>query len=83
MAGPTGRRAFEDISRIEIAEHDSCFGNAYIGHELRIDDQVIGYVRLGSGVEYDGDALQYLNGLFNQFAKAGILDQQVGEYLWQ
>ena len=74
---------FSEIRSLEIAEHDTCFGSAYIGHELRINDKIIGYVRMGTGTLFDEMAITYLNALFNQMAKYGILVRPAGIYAFK
>ncbi len=69
--------------RIEIGEQDSCLGTAYIGHQLKHNNEVIGLVRMGTEIEYDDKAVDYLNGLFNYLAKNKIIKYPVKEYAWQ
>lgn len=38
---------------------------------------------MGTGVEYDEEAIKYLNGLFNELADKGIIRNRVREYAWQ
>lgn len=71
------------LNYLEIAEHDHCFGTAYVGHQLKINDEVVGLIRMGTGVEYDEEAIKYLNGLFNELADKGIIRNRVREYAWQ
>ena len=65
-----------------IAELDTCLGTSYIGCELRINDEILGYVRMVNGVLYDQDPRELLNGLFNHFAQNGILERKVNSYWW-
>lgn len=66
---------WDKISSLEIAEHDHCFGTAYVGHQLKINGKVFGLVRMGSGIEYDEDAIKYLNHLFDFLFKCEILSR--------
>ena len=68
------------LNYLEIAEHDHCFGTAYVGHQLKINDEVVGLIRMGTGVEYDEEAIEYLNGLFNELADKGIIRNRVRAY---
>ena len=70
------------LESIEIAQLDKCIGSGYIGHELRINDEILGYVRMGKGIIYDGNAKDFLNGLFNHFVYNKILKKEVSSYLW-
>ena len=78
-----GVMPFDKIKSIEIAEHDACFGTAYVGHELRINDAILGYVRMGTGIEFDGEAILFLNAFFDHLAEEGLLERPVKEYAWQ
>ena len=82
LKGPKGSKVIADLESIEIAEHDTCLGTSYIGHELRINDEILGYVRMGKGILYDQDAKEFLNGLFNHFAQNGILGREVNSDWW-
>jgi len=82
LKGAKGSKVIADLESIEIAKHDTCLGTSYIGHELRIDDEILGYVRMGNGILYDQHAREFLNGLFNHFAQNGILKREVNSYWW-
>lgn len=68
------------LNYLEIAEHDHCCGTAYVGHQLKINDEVVGLVRMGTDIEYDEEAIKYLNGLFNELADKGIIRNRVRTY---
>ena len=70
-----GKIGWDKVSCLEIADHDLCFGSAYVGHQLKINGEVLGLVRMGSGIYYDEDAIKYLNGLFDFLFKCGILSR--------
>ena len=80
LKGPKGSKVVADLESIEIAKLDTCLGTSYVGHELRINDEILGYVRMGNGILYDQDAREFLNGLFNHFAQHGILDREVNNF---
>ena len=82
LKGPKGSKIITDLESIEIAELDTCLGTSYVGHELRINDEILGYVRMGRGIMYDQNAKEFLNGLFNHFAQHGILEREVNSYWW-
>ena len=78
-----GFSRFTENRSLEIAKHDACLGTAYIGHELRINDKIIGYVRMGTDMSLDTKTLEYLNSLFNYLHHEGFLTKSVGTYSWQ
>lgn len=63
-----GKFDLEKIKNLEIAEHDHAFGTAYVGHQLKINNDVVGLVRMGSNAEFDEEAIKYLNNLFNELS---------------
>ena len=71
------------LNYLEIAEHYHCIGTAYVGHQLKINNEVVGLIRMGTGIEYDEEAIKYLNGLFNELANKRIIRNRVREYVWQ
>lgn len=83
LRGPQGAKALAECKSIEIGEHDVCFGPAYVGHQLRIDDQVLGLVRMGTGTCLDDRAIAFLNGLFDHLADNHVLSRRVKQYAWQ
>ncbi len=83
LKGVKGKAKISGLSSLEIAEHDSCFGSAYIGHEFKINDEILGYVRMGSNITLDEEAISFLNGLFNHFAENNLIKKEVGDYSWQ
>lgn len=62
----------QGLQHLEIAEQDNCIGTAYIGHQLKINDTIVGLVRMGTGVEYDENIINYLNNLFADIIKDKI-----------
>lgn len=53
----------EYVTGLQIGKHDACYGTAYVGHDLMINGQVLGLVRLGFGMFYDSEAGEYINAL--------------------
>jgi hypothetical protein len=82
FTGPKGSRRISDLSSIEIAEsfflQVNWYASSYIGHELRINDEILGYVRMGTF--FDEKAVAFLNGLFDCLADSGILKRRVKNY---
>lgn len=54
----------EQVHTIAIGHHDTCFGTAYVGHQLVINNEVIGLLRMGGGIEYDEKAISQLTHIF-------------------
>lgn len=79
LKGSTGSKKMQGLDSIEIGKHDACFGTAYVGHELRINNEILGLVRMGAGIQYDEYAINFLNNLFNHFANEGILKKRVNK----
>jgi len=73
----------EAIDSFQIGEHDSCFGSTYVGHDLRINDQTLGLVRLGYSLEYDEKALKYINELSKYLFDNEFLSKEPQEFKWQ
>jgi hypothetical protein len=81
--GVKGKAYINGLKSLEIAEHDTSFGTAYVGHELRINDEILGYVRMGTNTLLDSEAIIFLNSLFDHFAENGIIERKVKNYNWQ
>ena len=60
----SGAVPLNDIKEIKIGRHDRCFGSAYIGHQLIVNGRVVGLMRMGGGMFYDDETIEYLNKLF-------------------
>lgn len=75
-----GKCKIQGLEYLEIAEHDHAIGTAYIGHQLKINNDVVGLVRMGTTVEYDEEAIKYLNNLFNELASQGVIKNRVRSY---
>lgn len=73
----------EGIDSFQIGEHDSCYGTNYVGHDLMINNQKLGLVRLGYGLMYDDKALRYINELSKFLYQKGFLKEAPKEYSWQ
>lgn len=54
----------EQVHTISIGHHDTCFGTAYVGHQLVINNEVMGLLRMGGSIEYDDKAISQLTHIF-------------------
>jgi len=72
----------EYVTSFQIGEHDTCFGTAYVGHNLMINGQVLGLARLGYGMLYDDKALEYINGLSQYLFDEGFLYEKPQKFSW-
>lgn len=54
----------EQVHTIAIGHHDTCFGTAYVGHQLVINNEVMGLLRMGEGIEFDDKAISQLTHIF-------------------
>ena len=81
--GAKGKAFIHQLDSLEIAELDTSYGHTYVGHQLKINDEIIGLIRMGRGMFPDNDAVAILNGLFDFFADNGIIKQKVRDYAWQ
>lgn len=54
----------EQVHTIAIGHHDTCFGTAYVGHQLVINNEVMGLLRMGGSIEYDDKAITQLTHIF-------------------
>lgn len=54
----------EQVHTIAIGHHDTCFGTAYVGHQLVINNDVMGLLRMGGSIEYDEKAISQLTHIF-------------------
>ena len=70
--GAYGFVNFDDLKSLQFGDSDSCCGNQYEGHQLIVNDEVMGIVRMSNGLVYDEPAIVYCNQLFQRM---------VGEFL--
>ena len=59
-----GTLPLDQVQSIAIGNHDACFGTAYVGHQLVINNEVMGLLRMGGGIEFDNKAISQLNHIF-------------------
>lgn len=58
-----GSIPIEYVTGLQIGKHDACYGTNYVGHDLMINGQVLGLVRLGFSMSYDSETGEYINAL--------------------
>ena len=63
--GPKGFINFEDLKSIQIGNHDRCYGTSYNGHNLVINGEEYGLIRMAKAIEYDEPLIKYCNKLFS------------------
>jgi len=73
--GQMGAIPLAQLQSVRIGEHDTSYGTAYVGHELVINGQPRGLVRMGTGIQYDDDAIVFLNELFELLKATRIVGQ--------
>lgn len=59
-----GEIPLEEVRSVSIGKHDHCFGTAYVGHQLVVNGNVLGLLRMGGSVEFDDKAIEELNQIF-------------------
>jgi hypothetical protein len=65
-----GEIALDAIQSANIGDHDHCCGTAYIGHQLVVNGKVVGLLRMGAGVVFDEETIDYLDNMFSACFKA-------------
>lgn len=56
-----------EIRNMSIGNNDHCFGSAYEGHQLIINDAIIGLLRMGTSLTMDEDMIAELNFIWASF----------------
>ena len=72
-----GKFNLQNLKCLEIGEHDHAIGSAYVGHQLKVNNDVVGLIRMGTDIEYDEEAINYLNGLFSCMSNNEAVDTQI------
>ena len=57
---------FEDLKPIQIGERDRYYGTSYNGHNLVINGEEYGLIRMAKAIEYDETLIKYCNQLFTK-----------------
>lgn len=73
----------ESIDSFQIGQHDSCLGYNYVGHDLMVNNQAVGLVRMGHSIMLDDKAISYINSLSKYLYTNGFLKSDPIEYAWQ
>ena len=63
---PKGFINFEDLKSIQIGVHEKCYGTSYNGHNLVINGEEYGLIRMAKTIEYDEPLNKYCNQLFTK-----------------
>ncbi len=58
------------ITSLQIGDHDACFGTAYVGHQFVVNGNVLGLLRMGGSIEFDETLIDLLRGLFGDDNKS-------------
>lgn len=58
-----------EIKSIALGKRDHCYGNSYEGHQLIINNKVVGLIRMGKNIFYDEDMITDLIRIFKAFQK--------------
>lgn len=61
-----GEFSLDQVHSVSIGDCDHCFGTAYIGHQLLVNGQNLGILRMGGGMEWDEKAIEELNIIFSR-----------------
>ena len=51
--GPKGFMNFENLKSIQIGKHDRCYGTSYNGHNLVINGEEYGLIRMSKAIGFD------------------------------
>ena len=72
-----------EVRSFQIGRHDRCLGTNYIGHQLLVNGEVMGLVRMGGGITFDEKPLRAINGFAQFLFEKGVADAAPKEYAWQ
>ena len=65
-----GRIPIEQITSLQIGNLDACYGMAYVGHQFIVNGNVLGLLRMGGGIEFNGKLIDILRELFEDDNKS-------------
>jgi len=54
---------YEDLKSFQIAYSDKCYGTNYFGHNLVVNKEEMGLVRMGLGITWDEPVIKFINNL--------------------
>lgn len=63
------RVPFSALTSVSIGDEDGCIGTGYVGHELLLNGQTCGFLRLGTSVVPDTSLKEQLNEVFTKILK--------------
>lgn len=69
MSKISGNMDIRSIKSMVIGDSDTGLGSAYNGHDFFLNGQKIGWLRMGTGINVDDEALEYTRGLFSQLTE--------------
>ena len=61
----SGEYPLTDVKSIRIGDHDHSLGAHYAGHQLVINDQVVGLLRISTYLYFDQESIDYLTRFFD------------------
>jgi hypothetical protein len=64
--GDHGFLNYQDLHSMHIADRDRCYGTNYYGHNLILNKEYSGLVRMSNGMTYDEPAIRFCNQLFSK-----------------
>ena len=64
--GDSGFVNYDDLKSLHIAYADRCYGSNYYGHNLIVNNDYQGLIRMSNGITYDEPAIKFCNQLFNK-----------------
>lgn len=70
---PKGHLNINAIKSIVIGDSDNAYGGAYNGHELFINGQKVGMLRMGTDMMWDDETLEYTKELFTKLTEKVFL----------
>ncbi len=68
-AATSGVMPLASVKSIAIGDHDHCYGTAYVGHQLVINGEVKGLLRMGGAILLDDELIENLAHIFNSISK--------------
>lgn len=59
-----GSLSLSEVFSLAIGHHDHAFGSAYLGHQLIVNNRVVGLLRMGGSIFFDETAIEELGAIF-------------------
>jgi len=70
LSGDTGFISKNDLVSISIGRSDGCFGSEYMGHQILINNEVMGLIRFSNGMVWDDNSLVFAQTLFEEITNS-------------